>query len=122
MFKPVFTNNNNIQIGVIMKLFTSARLVGTALLTVGLIAGCATDGGVDTAAAATQAIASAKTANAEAKAVNYEWRDTGKFIAEAEKKLKAGDTDGALSLANKAMKQANIAVSQAASENKKFLK
>ncbi len=105
-----------------MKLFTSARLIGTALLTVGLIAGCATDGCVDTAAAATQAIASAKTANAEAKAANYEWRDTGKFIAEAEKKLKAGDTDGALSLANKAMKQANIAVSQAASENKKFLK
>jgi hypothetical protein len=122
LFKPTFTNNNNIQIGVIMKLFTSARLIGTTLLTVGLITGCATDGGVDTAAAATKAIAGAKTANAEAKAANYEWRDTGKFIAEAEKKLKTGDTDGALSLANKAMKQANIAVSQAASENKKFLK
>lgn len=103
-----------------MKLFTSARLA-TALLTVGLITGCASGGGVD-ASAATQAIASAKTANAKAKAVNYEWRDTGKFIAQAEKKLKAGDTDGALALANKAMKQANIAVTQAANENRKFLK
>lgn len=107
-----------------MKLFTSARLVGAALLTAGLLTGCASTsgGGVDAAAAATKAIASAKTANAKAKAVNYEWRDTGKFIAQAEKKLKAGDSDGALSLANKAMKQANIAVSQAASESKKFLK
>ena len=106
-----------------MKLFTSARLIGAALLTAGLLAGCAsTSGGVDAAAAATKAIASAKTANAKAKAVNYEWRDTGKFIAQAEKKLKAGDSDGALSLANKAMKQANIAVSQAATESKKFLK
>lgn len=106
-----------------MKLFTSARVVGAVLLTAGLLTGCAsTSSGVDTASAATEAIASAKAANAKAKAVNYEWRDTGKFIAEAEKKLKAGDADGALSLANKAMKQANIAVSQAANESKKFLK
>ncbi len=118
----MFTNNNNTQIGVIMKLLPSTRLVGTALLTVGLITGCATYDGIDTSAAATQAIASAKTANAEAKAVNYEWRDTGKFIAQAEKKLKSGDIDGALALANKAKKQANIAVAQAANENKKFLK
>ena len=100
----------------------SVRLLGVALLSLGLVTGCATtDESTDASAAAAQAIADAKAANAEAKAVNYEWRDTGKIIADAEKKLAAGDADAALALANKAKSQANIAVSQAEFENKKFL-
>ena len=101
---------------------TSVRLLSVALLSLGLMTGCATtDEGTDSTAAAAQAIAGAKAANAEAKALNYEWRDTGKFIADAEKKLAAGDADAALALANKAKAQANIAVSQANAENQKFL-
>ena len=105
-----------------MTMRSSVRLFSVALLSLGLITGCATtDESTDSSAAAAQAIADAKAANAEAKAVNYEWRDTGKIIADAEKKLAAGDADSALALANKAKSQANIAVSQAEFENKKFL-
>jgi len=105
-----------------MTMRPSVRLFSVALLSLGLITGCATtDESTDSSAAAAQAIADAKAANAEAKAVNYEWRDTGKIIADAEKKLAAGDADSALALANKAKSQANIAVSQAEFENKKFL-
>lgn len=106
-----------------MTMRTSARLFSVALLSLGLITGCAsteetTDTGV---AAAERAIADAKTANAEAKAANYEWRDTGKMIEDAEKKLAAGDTDGAIKAANAAKQQAEIAAAQAAAENKKFM-
>ena len=68
-----------------MTMRTSARLFSVALLSLGLITGCAsTEETTDTgAAAAEQAIADAKSANAEAKAANYEWRDTGKMIEDA---------------------------------------
>ena len=103
-----------------MTMRTTARLFSVALLSLGLITGCAS---TDEAAgvSAEQAIADAKAANAEAKAANYEWRDTGKMIKQAEEKLAAGDDDAAIALANKAKKQANIAVAQADAENKKFL-
>lgn len=107
-----------------MTMRTTARLFSVALLSLGLITGCATseeEVADDPSAAAVQAIADAKAANAEAKSVDYEWRDTGKLIKKAEAKLASGDTEGAIKLANKAEKQANIAVAQAASENKKFL-
>jgi len=106
-----------------MTMHTSARLFSVALISLGLITGCAsTEEAVDSASAsAEQAIADAKAANAEAKAANYEWRDTGKFIKKAEKKLAEGDEAGALKLANKAKAQAVTAVSQAEAENKKFL-
>jgi nucleoid-associated protein YgaU len=105
-----------------MTMRTSARLFSVALLSLGLITGCAsTEETVDPAIAAQQAISDAKAANAEAKAANYEWRDTGKIITEAEEKLAAGDTDSAIALANKAKAQATTAVAQAKFENKKFL-
>ncbi len=105
-----------------MTMRTSARLFSVALLSVGLITGCAsTEEASDTTSGGEQAIADAKAANAKAKAVNYEWRDTGKFIKKAEKKLADGDEAGAIKLANKAEKQATIAVAQADAENKKFL-
>jgi len=104
-----------------MTMRTTARLFSVALLSFGLITGCAsTEETADTPTAA-QTIADAKAANAEAKALNNEWRDTGKIIEEAEKKLAAGDEDGALALAKQALEQANNAIKQAEVENKKFL-
>ena len=104
-----------------MTMRTTARLFSVALLSLGLITGCAsTDEASDTLTAA-EAIAEAKATNAEAKALNYEWRDTGKVIKQAEEKLAAGDEEGALALAKKAKNQADIAIAQADAENKKFL-
>ena len=104
-----------------MTMRTSARLFSVALLSLGLITGCASTDEAADSISAEQAIADAKAANAEAKAANYEWRDTGKLIEQAEEKLAAGDEDGAIALANQAKQQAEIAVAQAEAENQKFL-
>ena len=99
---------------------TTAQLLSVALLSLSLITGCASTGDAESVSAE-QAIAEAKTANAAAKAANYEWRDTGKLIEQAEAKLAAGDNAGAIELANKAKAQAEDAIAQAEEENKKFL-
>lgn len=99
---------------------TTARLISVALLSLGLMAGCATTE-EDTGMSAEQAIAEAKAANAEAKAVGYEWRDTGKIIKQAEDALAAGDKAKAIELANEAKKQAEDAVAQQKAENAKFM-
>jgi nucleoid-associated protein YgaU len=104
-----------------MTMRTSARLFSVALLSLGLITGCASTDEASDTITAEQAIADAKAANAEAKAANYEWRDTGKLITQAEEKLAAGDEAGAIALANKAKAQAETAVAQADAENQKFL-
>lgn len=104
-----------------MTMRTSARLFSVALLSLGLITGCASTDEASDSTSAEQAIADAKAANAEAKAVNNEWRDTGKIIKKAEKKLADGDEAAAIKLANKAKAQAEAAVAQAEIENKKFL-
>ncbi len=105
-----------------MTMRTTARLFSVALLSIGLITGCAsTDESADDVLLAEQAIADAKAANAEAKAINAEWRDTGKLIEQAEEKLAAGDTASAIALANEAEAQARAAIAQAEAENKKFL-
>ena len=106
-----------------MSMRTTARLFSVAILSLGLITGCATTDEEEASglSAAEQAIADAKAVTAEAKAANYEWRDTGKIIASAEKALAAGDEAGALKLANKAMAQSRAAIDQAAYENKKYL-
>ena len=104
-----------------MTMRTSARLFSVALLSLGLITGCASTDETSDAVLAEQAIAEAKAANAEAKAVNAEWRDTGKIIEQAEGKLAAEDYEAAIALANKAKAQAETAVAQAAAENQKFL-
>lgn len=103
-----------------MTMRTTARLFSVALLSLSLITGCASTGDAESVSAE-QAIAEAKTANAAAKAANYEWRDTGKMIEQAEAKLAEGDEEGAIALANKAKAQAENAVAQAEEENKKFL-
>jgi len=84
-----------------MTMRTSARLFSVALLSLGLITGCASTDEAADSISAEQAIADAKAANAEAKAANFEWRDTGKLISDAEAKLAAGDEEGAIALATK---------------------
>ena len=75
-----------------MTMRTTARFLTAAVLSLGLMAGCATTGD-DATSIAEQAIADAKAANADAKALGYEWRDTGKMIKEAEKALADGCAD-----------------------------
>jgi len=104
-----------------MTMHKSARLFSVALLSLGLITGCASTDEASDSMSAAEAISAAKAANAEAKASNYEWRDTGKIIGKAEKALEAGDEEGAIKLANQAMAQANTATAQADAENTKFL-
>lgn len=104
-----------------MKIRKFSHLFFVALLSLGLITGCASTDEAGDPVSAEQAIADAKAANAEAKSINAEWRDTGALIAEAEAKLDAGDEEAATELANKAKAQANTAIAQADAENKKFL-
>jgi len=85
------------------------------------MAGCATTEEDSGSSSADSAIAAAKAANKKAKAVGYEWRDTGKMIKKAEAARDAGDDEKAVKLAKKAEKQANDAQAQAAAENKKYL-
>ena len=99
---------------------TTARLFAAVVLSLGLIAGCATTGD-EGPSAAEQAIADAKAANAEVAALGYEWRDTAKLIEQAEKALADGDEDKALALANQALAQAEAAKAQAEAEKQKFL-
>lgn len=88
------------------------------MLVLGLVAGCATgsDGGMDASSSAEQAIADAKSANAEAQSMGVAWRDTGKIIKSAEEALSAGDEAKAIELADKARRQAENAMAQAKAE------
>jgi len=99
-----------------MKIFHSLKLATLLVLTIGLAVGCAStteEVGQDDAAAA---ITAAKKANDKAKAEEYEWRDTGKLIKQAEKAMADGKYDEAIKLANKARRQAENAVKQKYSE------
>ncbi len=62
-------------------------------------------------------IDSAKAELKKAKALGFEWRDTGKLLKKAEKASKAGDYDKAQKLIAKARKQAQLAVIQAADQH-----
>ncbi len=107
-----------------MTMRTTARLFSIAILSLGLITGCATTDENQAASGpspAEQAITAAKTATAEAKGLHYEWRDTGKIIKKAEKALTAGNEAKALKLANKALKQSQTAIKQAKFQDKKYL-
>lgn len=69
---------------------------------------------------ATSAIAAAKAAISKAKANNWIWRDTEKFLKQAEKAAAAGDNAKAVKLANKAKAQAEDAVKQYQQQMAKF--
>lgn len=95
-----------------------ARSLFIIMMVLGLAVGCATtpDETVADQATAEQAISDAKSANAKAKAMDAEWRDTGKMIKSAEEALAAGDYAKAIELANKAERQAENAMKQAKAE------
>jgi hypothetical protein len=65
---------------------------------------------------AAKAIAAAEFANGKAAAVNYEWRDTGKMIADAKKAAQAKEYAKAIALALQAQRQGNNAVKQQAAQ------
>lgn len=71
------------------------------------------------AGGAAEAIEQAKAANARVAEVGNEWRDTGKFISQAEKALEQGDKGTAMALATKARRQAELAYEQYQRERKR---
>ncbi len=60
-----------------------------------------------------EAVKEAEISINNAKAVNYEWRDSRKFLKKADKLYKEGKTDKAMKLVKKAKKQGELAVAQA---------
>lgn len=70
----------------------------------------------DAAKTAEQAIAAAEAARKKASSVNGEWRDTAKFIKEAQDLAKAGDFKAATALAEKARRQGEMGYEQAMRE------
>lgn len=70
----------------------------------------------NSAKAAEEAIAAAEAARKKASSVKGEWRDTGKFIKEAEALAKSGDFAGAIALADKARQQGELGYAQAMKE------
>jgi len=115
-----------------MKKTDFLKLAAVAVLSTGLVAGCASDTTEEPApaadtqeqagpsAAAKNAIYSAKIKQARAAKLGFEWRDTGKMIKEAEKLAAAGENDKAIALANKASEQAEDAIAQYYSETKRY--
>ena len=112
-----------------MKKTELLKFAAIAILSTGLIAGCASETQPEPAteteqagpsAAAKNAIYSAKLKLARCQKLGYEWRDTGKMIKEAEKAAAAGDNDKAIALANKAAKQCDDAIAQYYAENKRY--
>ena len=104
-----------------MKIQSTLKYLGIIAIALGLTVGCAGTGG-DTKKApsiskeASAAISAAKAANKKATASGFEWRDTGKFIKQAEEAAKKGDDAKAIKLAKKAESQAMMAVKQAEME------
>lgn len=105
-----------------MKIMKTLKFTSLIALVFSVAIGCSStsEEGTSTEQAAKDAIAAAKEANKKAKAVGYEWRDTGKLIEEAEKALSDSKYDDAIKLANKARKQAENAVAQEARENQRI--
>ncbi len=110
-----------------MKFKKYAKYLGVATLAIGIVTGCANAGSSSSASTASmsandqavqQVIDDAKAALSVAKKGNYAWRDTGKFIKQAEKALADGHTAKASSLATKALQQSQLAKKQSAEQAK----
>ena len=98
-----------------MKTSFHVKLLSTALLSLWLVNGCAsnsTNSGSKASSDATAAIANANGAIKVAKGNSWIWRDTEKFAKEAQAAADAGDNAKAIKLANKARFQAEAAVEQ----------
>ncbi|WJW76071.1 LysM peptidoglycan-binding domain-containing protein [Thiohalobacter sp. IOR34] len=113
-----------------MKYARPAKYLSISVLALGLVVGCAGQPKQEAAeavqpagpsAAVTQALDSARAAIKDAKALDWIWRDTGKFLKQAEAAAKAGDEAKAIKLANKARDQARLAVNQYYLEQAKTL-
>lgn len=63
-----------------------------------------------------KAIDEAVAANQNAASIGYEWRDANEFIEEAKKAAEEGDKEKALSLANKAKSEGDLAYEQGLSQ------
>ena len=98
------------------------KLTAIAVITVGFVVGCARDSTETMEPTAEEcmgatpdvknAIYAAKLKNARARNLGYEWRDTAKTIAAAEKAAEECDFDRAKTLANKAEQEASDAIAQ----------
>jgi len=101
------------------------KLAAVALISSGLVIGCASDSTEEVVApveeaevqkgpnaAAKNAIYSAKVKLARAEKLGYAWRDTAQLIKDAEKAAAAGNNDEAVRLANQAAEQAEDAIAQ----------
>ena len=98
-----------------MKTSFHVKLLSTALLSLWLVSGCASNssnGGSKASADATAAISNANDAIKSAKANDWIWRDTEKFVKQANEAAAAGDNAKAIKLADKARFQAEAAVEQ----------
>ncbi len=108
-----------------MKRILNGKVLVPVVLALGLVAGCATTPKEEPAAKGpsevSQAIDGAKSAIASAKSVNWIWRDTEKFLKQAEAAAAKGDDATAIKLANKARSQAELAVDQYYLETAKVL-
>lgn len=116
-----------------MKKTELLKLTAVALLSSGLVVGCASDSTEEPApateaaqecptAAAKNAIYSAKIKLARAEKLGYAWRDTGKMIADAEKAAAECDSETAIALANQAAEQAEDAIAQHNAEAERYAK
>lgn len=103
-----------------MKKSTSVKFFTSVALSTLIFAGCAsqakTGATADAASmaspAATAAIGAASNAIKKAKANDWIWRDTEKFLKKAQTAADKGDNAAAIKLANKAKSQAETAVTQ----------
>lgn len=101
---------------------TRSVVLSSAVLSLGLLGGCATTANQANQAASTQtntakqsaaqAIAAAKSAYKEAEAKGFAWTPTGPLINKAESVYKAGHYAKATALANKAKAQAEGGINQ----------
>ena len=106
-------------VGLTMKTRSHVKLLLSVVLSLWLVNGSAdqvlkteTDSMSKANPVAIAAIASAASAIKVAKANNWIWRDTEKFLKQAQAAADKGDTKAAVKLANKAKFQAETAVTQ----------
>lgn len=100
-----------------MKIRFPLRILSTAILSLWLVSGCASQSNKAESASkaspeASAAIAAANDAIKAAKTNNWIWRDTEKFAEEAQAAADKGENAVAIKLANKARDEANNAVAQ----------
>jgi LysM repeat protein len=114
-----------------MKKTKFLKLAAVAIISSGLVVGCAsTEEPAPTpdpvqecpTAAAKNAIYSAKIKLARAEKLGYAWRDTAQMIKDAEKAAAECDSEKAIALANKAAEQAEDAIAQAQAEAERYAK